>query len=137
MAQPGPDVWIHEVGPRDGLQNEPEAVATELKLELVARLAAAGLRRIEIASFVSPRWIPQLADGDALAGGVPALPGVVYSALVPNERGYERFRAAGGAQLAAVFISARQESSGGPVGFPMNSRAIEAGQGPENVGECP
>jgi hydroxymethylglutaryl-CoA lyase len=108
VAPAGPDVWIHEVGPRDGLQNEPEAVATEVKLELVARLAAAGLRRIEIASFVSPRWIPQLADGDALAGRVPALPGVVYSALVPNERGYERFRAAGGAQLAAVFISASE-----------------------------
>ncbi|MDH3211433.1 MAG: hydroxymethylglutaryl-CoA lyase [Myxococcales bacterium] len=97
-----------EVGPRDGLQNEPEAVATPAKRELIARLAAAGLRRIEVTSFVSPKWIPQLADADALAASLPAHPGVTYSALVPNERGYARFRAAGGATVAATFISASE-----------------------------
>ena len=61
-----PDVKIYEVGPRDGLQNEAEFVPTDSKLELIALLAASGLRRIEVASFVSPSWIPQLADGNEL-----------------------------------------------------------------------
>ena len=103
-----PEVLIYEVGPRDGLQNEPETVPTAAKRELILRLANAGLRRIEITSFVSPQWIPQLADADDLAGVLPAPPGVVYSALVPNERGYERFREAGGADVAAVFLSASE-----------------------------
>jgi hydroxymethylglutaryl-CoA lyase len=102
------DVLLYEVGPRDGLQNEPETVSTEAKRELIVRLASAGLRRIEITSFVSPTWIPQLADAVELAATVPVVPGVVYSALVPNERGYDRFREAGGAQVAAVFISASE-----------------------------
>jgi hydroxymethylglutaryl-CoA lyase len=66
-----PDVLIYEVGPRDGLQNEPDSVPTPAKHELVRRLAAAGLRRIEVTSFVSPKWIPQLADADELAGMLP------------------------------------------------------------------
>ncbi len=99
---------VYEVGPRDGLQNEPESLPTRVKAELVRRLAAAGLRRIEITSFVSPRWIPQLADGDALARELGPLPGVRTSALVPNERGYERLRAAGGVDVAATFVSASE-----------------------------
>ena len=86
MQKPSPEVLIYEVGPRDGLQNEPETIPTEAKHELVLRLATAGLRRIEVASFVSPKWIPQLADAEELAGALPVLPDVVYSALVPNER---------------------------------------------------
>jgi hydroxymethylglutaryl-CoA lyase len=107
-AEPDADVVVYEVGPRDGLQNEPDTVPTPAKLELVTRLATAGLRRIEIGSFVSPKWIPQLADGDELVATVPQLPGVIYSALVPNEQGYERFRAAGGAHVAAGFVSASE-----------------------------
>jgi hydroxymethylglutaryl-CoA lyase len=103
-----PQVTIHEVGPRDGLQNEVEVVPLPAKLELVQRLAGAGLRSIEVASFVSPEWIPQLADSDALAGRLPELPGVQYRGLVPNLRGYERFREAGGIHSAAVFISASE-----------------------------
>ncbi len=103
-----PDVVVYEVGPRDGLQNEPETVPTPAKLELIQRLALAGLRRIEATSFVSPKWIPQLADSDALAGLLPSFPDVTYSALVPNEKGYERFRAAGGLHVAAAFISASE-----------------------------
>jgi hydroxymethylglutaryl-CoA lyase len=103
-----PDVCIYEVGPRDGLQNEPETVPTDAKLELVRRLAAAGLRRIEVTSFVSPKWIPQLADGEALAAALPELRGVRFSALVPNEQGYARFRAAGSIDMAAVFLSASE-----------------------------
>ncbi len=120
---PTPDVCIYEVGPRDGLQNEPETVPTDAKLELVRRLAASGLSRIEVTSFVSPKWIPQLADSEALAAALPAPRGVRYSALVPNEQGYARFRTAGaasfaqraegerrpsGLQTAAVFLSASE-----------------------------
>ena len=83
-------VRVYEVGPRDGLQNEPETVPTPAKLELIGRLAVAGLSQIEVTSFVSPRWIPQLADADALVPLLPALPGVEYGALVPNAEGYAR-----------------------------------------------
>lgn len=103
-----PEVCVYEVGPRDGLQNEPETVPTDAKRELVGRLCAAGLTHVEVTSFVSPKWIPQLADGDALAASLPRRPGVRYSALVPNERGYERFRAAGTLDVAAVFLSASE-----------------------------
>jgi hydroxymethylglutaryl-CoA lyase len=104
---PGRDVWIWEVGPRDGLQNEPEVVPAADKLRLVASLAEAGLPAVEVTSFVSPRWIPQLADADEVARAVPRRQGTVYGALVPNERGYERFRAAG-LPVAAFFVSASE-----------------------------
>jgi hydroxymethylglutaryl-CoA lyase len=110
-----PPVTVYEVGPRDGLQNEAARVTTADKLALVRALAAAGLRRIEATSFVSPRWIPQLADADALTGALPALPGVSYVVLVPNARGLERLveaRGRGGkdgAEVeAAVFLSASE-----------------------------
>jgi hydroxymethylglutaryl-CoA lyase len=96
------------VGPRDGLQNEPDAVPTPEKVELIRRLARAGLRRIEVGSFVSPKWIPQLADAEAVAAALPELPGVVPSALVPNLQGYERMRRAGSIAVAAVFVSASE-----------------------------
>ncbi len=103
-----PDVDVYEVGPRDGLQNEPDAVPTPQKLELIGRLADAGLRRIEVTSFVSPKWIPQLADADDLAARLPSRPGLRTSALVPNARGYDRFRAAGSIHVAASFVSASE-----------------------------
>jgi hydroxymethylglutaryl-CoA lyase len=110
-----PAITVYEVGPRDGLQNEATAVPTEGKLALVRALAEAGLRRIEATSFVSPRWIPQLGDADALVPALPRVPGVSYVALVPNSRGLERLaqalRAAGdGAPevAAAVFMSASE-----------------------------
>jgi hydroxymethylglutaryl-CoA lyase len=96
------------VGPRDGLQNEPDAVPTPEKVELIRRLARAGLRRIEVGSFVSPKWIPQLADAEAVAAALPELPGVVPSALVPNLQGFERMRRAGSIAVAAVFVSASE-----------------------------
>lgn len=96
------------MGPRDGLQNEPDAVPTPEKVELIRRLARAGLRRIEVGSFVSPKWIPQLADAEAVAAALPELPGVVPSALVPNLQGYERMRRAGSIAVAAVFVSASE-----------------------------
>ena len=99
---------VYEVGPRDGLQNEPETVATEAKRALVERLAAAGLRRIEATSFVSPKWIPQLADAAELIASLPPLPQTRISALVPNLQGYERMRGAGGVAVAALFLSASE-----------------------------
>ncbi|HKJ25632.1 MAG TPA: hydroxymethylglutaryl-CoA lyase [Myxococcota bacterium] len=101
------EVTLYEVGPRDGLQNEPETVDTDAKIALVGRLADAGLRRIEVTSFVSPKWIPQLADADETARRVPRREGVVYSALVPNQAGWERFREAG-LPVAAFFVSASE-----------------------------
>jgi hydroxymethylglutaryl-CoA lyase len=82
-------VKIVEVGPRDGLQNEKDFVATEIKVELVNRLANAGLQNVESASFVSPKWVPQMADGAAVMAGIERRPGTIYSALTPNMRGFE------------------------------------------------
>jgi hydroxymethylglutaryl-CoA lyase len=103
-----PDVDIYEVGPRDGLQNEAEFVPTDRKLELIGKLVAAGLRRIEVASFVSPQWIPPLADGEQVAASLPPPNGVTYAALVPNQKGYARFRNGGKLGMAATFISASE-----------------------------
>src|SRR5579871_3257882 len=83
-------VRIVEVGPRDGLQNEAQSVATDKKAEFIKMLAAAGLKDIEVASFVHPKWVPQLADAAALIPLLPRIPGVTYSALVPNMKGLER-----------------------------------------------
>lgn len=101
------EVVIVEVGPRDGLQNEKVEVATTDKLALIERLAAAGLPRIEATAFVSPRWVPQMADHDAVMRGVARRPGVVFSALVPNEKGAEAALAAG-VQALAVFTAASE-----------------------------
>lgn len=109
-------VTVYEVGPRDGLQNEPGVIATAAKLELIAALAGAGLPFVEATSFVSPRWIPQLADADAVAAALPDAPGVTYLALVPNGKGLDRLRAArvgrGRPELRpAVFLSASETHS--------------------------
>ena len=101
---------VYEVGPRDGLQNELRIVPLEGKLRLIAALVEAGERRIEATSFVSPRWIPQLSDAEEVLKSLPRVPGVTYSAMVPNLRGLERARAAGLGE-AAVFISASETHS--------------------------
>ncbi|MGB7484350.1 hydroxymethylglutaryl-CoA lyase [Castellaniella ginsengisoli] len=82
-------IKIVEVGPRDGLQNEKQFVDTAVKIELVDRLAAAGFANVEAASFVSPKWVPQMADGAEVMAGIRRRPGTLYSALVPNLRGFE------------------------------------------------
>lgn len=101
------EVSIYEVSPRDGLQNEAVTVPTTRKVRLIESLVAAGLRRIEITSFVSPKWVPQLADGEEVASMVPRTEGVAFSALCPNARGLERALAAG-VEEVAVFISASE-----------------------------
>ncbi|MBO3747887.1 hydroxymethylglutaryl-CoA lyase [Streptosporangiaceae bacterium NEAU-GS5] len=100
-------VTIHEVGPRDGLQNEKTVVATEVKAEFVERLADAGLTRIETTSFVHPKWVPQLADADDLLTRLERRPGIRYPVLVPNERGLERALALGVTEIA-IFGSATE-----------------------------
>ena len=82
-------VTLVEVGPRDGLQNEKSPVSTAQKIELVRRLQAAGLREIEVTSFVSPKWVPQMADNAAVMAGIDRPPGVRHSVLVPNLKGLE------------------------------------------------
>jgi hydroxymethylglutaryl-CoA lyase len=100
-------VSIYEVSPRDGLQNESAQVATHAKVRLIEALTAAGLGRIEIASFVSPKWVPQMADGDEVCRMAERQPGIRYSALCPNGRGLER-AIAGKLDEVAVFVSASE-----------------------------
>ncbi|MGH8447329.1 MAG: hydroxymethylglutaryl-CoA lyase [Solimonas sp.] len=103
-------VKLVEVGARDGLQNEAQSVSTATKLALITRLADAGLRQIEATAFVSPKWVPQMADHDAVMRGVPRRDGVSYSALTPNLKGFEAALAAG-AQEVAVFGAASEAFS--------------------------
>jgi len=100
-------VEIFEVGPRDGLQNEARMIPAAEKIALVDCLSEAGFRRIEVASFVSPKWVPQMADGADVLAGIRRAPGVSYAALVPNLMGFERAMAAG-ADEVAVFASASE-----------------------------
>ncbi|GAB4263474.1 MAG: hydroxymethylglutaryl-CoA lyase [Pararhodobacter sp.] len=100
-------VEIFEVGPRDGLQNEKRMIPTAEKIALVDCLSGAGFRRIEVASFVSPRWVPQMADSAEVLAGIRRVPGVSYAALTPNMKGYEGARAARADEIA-VFASASE-----------------------------
>lgn len=106
MSMPS-HVRIVEVGPRDGLQNEKVIISTADKIELIDRLSATGLRSIEATSFVSPKWVPQLADAADVYSGIQKQPGVSYPVLVPNEQGYERARAVGATEIA-VFTAASE-----------------------------
>ena len=101
------DVRIVEVGARDGLQNEKTDIGTANKIALIDRLSATGLRSIEATAFVSPKWVPQMADAAQVLAGIRRAPGVSYPVLVPNEQGYERARAAG-ADEVAVFTAASE-----------------------------
>jgi len=102
-----PRVTVYEVGPRDGLQNEPAIVPTEVKAQFIARLAAAGLRVIEATSFVRPEWVPQLADAEQLIGALETGSGTRYPVLVPNERGLDRALGRGVRDIA-IFGSATE-----------------------------
>jgi hydroxymethylglutaryl-CoA lyase len=100
---PWPDtITIVDVTPRDGLQDADRLITTEQKLQLIRDLIEAGVRHIEVTSFVHPAWVPQMADADQVAAGLPRHPEVTYSALVPNMRGYVRARASGISEVALV-----------------------------------
>ena len=109
MTLPG-RVKIVEVGPRDGLQNEARVVPAEVKIALIDRLAEAGLASIEAGAFVSPRWVPQMADTAAVLAGIRRRPGVSYPVLVPNMKGMEAALAAGVREVA-VFAAATESFS--------------------------
>ena len=103
-------VHIVEVGPRDGLQNEKQAVSTETKVSLIERLAAAGLKTVEAGAFVSPKWVPQMAASDEVMAKIDRTPGVSYPVLTPNMKGYDGAKAAG-ADTIAVFGAASESFS--------------------------
>ncbi|WP_116813167.1 hydroxymethylglutaryl-CoA lyase [Steroidobacter cummioxidans] len=119
-------IEIVEVGPRDGLQSEPEVLSTATKLELIGRLVAAGLKRIEVASFVNPKRVPQMADAEAVLAGLPKVPGVQYVGLVLNRKGFDRALAAGCTEVGLV-TAATNSFSERNQGATMeeNIRAIE------------
>ena len=100
-------VEIFEMAPRDGLQNEKRLIPTAEKIALVDHLSRAGFRRIEVASFVSPKWVPQMADSAEVLAGIKRAPGVSYAALTPNLKGYEGARAAHASEVA-IFASASE-----------------------------
>jgi hydroxymethylglutaryl-CoA lyase len=103
-------VRIVEVGPRDGLQNEPGEVPTAVKLELIERLADAGLPAVEATAFVSPKWVPQMADHTEVLERIRRRPGVSYPVLTPNLKGFEAARAAGATEVA-IFGAASEAFS--------------------------
>ena len=99
-----------EVGPRDGLQNERAAIATPDKIAFVDRLTQAGHQVIEVSAFVSPKWVPQMADAAEVLAGITRRPGVKYTALVPNQHGLARAIAAGASEVA-IFAAASETFS--------------------------
>ena len=101
-------VKIVEVGPRDGLQNEKETIPADVKIALVDKLTAAGFVNVEAASFVSPKWVPQMATSTEVMAGITRRPGVVYSALAPNMKGFEAALAAGAGEI--VIFGAASEA---------------------------
>lgn len=103
-------VTLVEVGPRDGLQNEAQTIPLAAKLQLIDDLASAGHTVIEAGSFVNPKWVPQMADSEAVFGGIDKRPGVRYAALTPNLRGFERALGAG-ADEVAIFAAASEAFS--------------------------
>ncbi|HEY7687970.1 MAG TPA: hydroxymethylglutaryl-CoA lyase [Dongiaceae bacterium] len=103
-------VRMVEVGARDGLQNEPKTVPAAVKVALIDRLGAAGLKAIEAGSFVSPKWVPQMADTAAVLAGIKKLPGVSYPVLVPNMKGFEAAKASKVEEIA-VFGAASETFS--------------------------
>ena len=103
-------VRIVEVGARDGLQNEKTLLPADVKIALIDRLSSTGLTAIEATSFVSPKWVPQLADAAEVFAGIRKVPGVSYPVLVPNLQGYQRAREVGATEIA-VFTAASEAFS--------------------------
>jgi hydroxymethylglutaryl-CoA lyase len=103
-------VRIVDVGPRDGLQNEPKSVPASVKIELIERLQDAGVPAVEATAFVSPKWVPQMADHAEVLAGIRKRPGVAYPVLVPNMKGFEAAHAAGAREIA-VFGAATETFS--------------------------
>ncbi|OAH58017.1 MULTISPECIES: hydroxymethylglutaryl-CoA lyase [Bacillaceae] len=126
-------VMIKEVGPRDGLQNEKVFISTEDKIAWINQLSESGLKNIEITSFVNPKWIPALSDAVAVAAGITRVPGVTYTALVPNHQGLERALEAN-IDTVAVFMSASETHNRKNINksiedtFPILRKVVEESQ---------
>src|SRR5687767_10258497 len=105
-----PHVTVVEVGPRDGLQNEPARISTADKIAFIDRLSAAGCPVVEVSAFVSPKWVPQMADAAEVCAGITKTSGTRYPALVPNLAGLERAHAAGLTEVA-VFAASSESFS--------------------------
>ncbi|MYF86361.1 MAG: hydroxymethylglutaryl-CoA lyase, partial [Rhodospirillaceae bacterium] len=103
-------VRVQEVGARDGLQNEPRTVPADVKVDLIERLAAAGLPAVESGAFVSPKWVPQMADSEEVFRRIDRRDGVTYPALTPNMKGFERATAVGVTEVG-VFAAASETFS--------------------------
>jgi hydroxymethylglutaryl-CoA lyase len=113
-----PSVEIVEVGPRDGLQSEADILPTELKLELIQKLTNAGVRRVEVASFVNPKRVPQMADAEAVLAGLKKHDNVQYVGLVLNRKGFDRAQAAGCSEIGMVTAATEsfaQRNQGAPI----------------------
>jgi len=118
-------VTLFEMGPRDGLQNEARPIPTADKIKLVDLLSACGFQKIETASFVSPKWVPQMADGAEVLAGLRRVPGIAYTAICPNMKGYQRARAAGSDGIG-VFGSASDGFSRANVNASMQDALARA-----------
>ncbi|GAG51001.1 unnamed protein product, partial [marine sediment metagenome] len=103
-------ISIFEVGPRDGLQNEPEFVPTEKKIEFVNMLTAAGCKKIEATSFVHPKWVPQMRDARDLFAKIEKKDGVTYSALIPNMKGLELAMEAGLKEVVTIMSASESHN---------------------------
>ncbi len=103
-------IVIEDQGPRDGFQSEQTVVPTALKLELIGALVEAGVKRVQVTSFVHPKYVPQMADAEAVCAGLKPRDGVVYSGLVLNERGIDRAIAAGLSHVAASYSASNTHS---------------------------
>src|SRR5690606_30561861 len=97
-------VKVVEVSPRDGLQNEKQLISAAIKIELVDRLARAGFMNVEATSFVSPKWVPQMADAAEVMAGIQRKPGTIYSVLTPNMRGFDGALAAGADEIGRACV---------------------------------
>lgn len=119
MSQPPRHVSIIEVGPRDGLQSEPEILPTATKIEFIRRAVDAGIRRLEVTSFVHPKRVPQMADAEDVIRGLPRQEGVIYIGLVLNRKGFERAQATGIHEIGMAVVASdtyNQRNQGVPTG---------------------
>lgn len=127
MPTSSPRVTVYEVGPRDGLQNEPTPVPTSAKVAFIDALSAGGAPAIEISAFVNPQWVPQMADADAVSTGIARRPGTRYSALVPNLKGLDRAMAAGLTEVA-IFAASSETFSRRNINQSIDASLITYGE---------
>ncbi len=141
MSQQAQHVSIIEVGPRDGLQSEPEVLPTAVKIEFITRALDAGIRRLEVTSFVHPKRVPQMADAEDVIRGLPARDGVIYIGLVLNRKGFERAQATGIHEIGMAVVASdtyNQRNQGVPTADSVKAwiRNRTRSQGGRNPCQC-